>query len=209
MKFLKLSAVILFVGLFASANMFAQLTGSKHDFSSETWSTNSEICLPCHTPHNGNTTVVDAPLWNHQVTAATFQTYTGYAMNATVTPGMVDGSSKLCLSCHDGTVALENFGTTTNGTTMMSGTANFGSDLTNDHPISFVFDAAVATADGELYNPTTAMSGLGGTIDADMLDGSHKLQCSSCHDAHNKGNLGNMLRKVNTGSALCLTCHNK
>ena len=85
------------------------IVGSSHDFSGQTaWNTSGEICKVCHTPHNAITTVTNAPLWNHQMTNATFQLYTSATMNATT--GQPDGSSKLCLSCHDGTVALENFG---------------------------------------------------------------------------------------------------
>ena len=36
-----------------------------------------------------------------------------------------------------------------------------------------------------------------------------QMECSSCHDVHDE--LGNtaLLRKSNTQSALCLTCHDK
>ena len=61
-----------------------------------------------------------------------------------------------------------------------------------------------------MQNPETAMSGLGGTIDNDLLI-DNKLECSSCHDVHNGAaeDVGNLLVKSNSGSALCLTCHLK
>ncbi|MEN8247292.1 MAG: cytochrome c3 family protein [Bacteroidota bacterium] len=185
---------------------FAQITGSAHDFSGETWTVNTEICIVCHTPHSSNTTVGNAPLWNHEVTStATFTLYTGGGtMDATT--GQPGGSSKLCLSCHDGTVALENFGGTTTGTASVT-TGDLGTDLSDDHPISFTYNTALATADGELYNPSTQDSGLGSTIDADLLFGG-SLECGSCHDVHNAG-FAYLLRIDNAGSALCLTCHNK
>jgi predicted CXXCH cytochrome family protein len=122
--------------------------------------------------------------------------------------GQPDGSSKLCLSCHDGTVALENFGGVTTGTTEITGDALMGTDLSNDHPVSFTYNTALATADGELEDPSTGLSGLGGTIDDDMLI-SGKMQCSSCHDVHNTAGINYMLLKSNSASALCLTCHIK
>ncbi len=186
-----------------SMNSFAVITGSAHDFSNDAWNSSSQICLPCHTPHNANATY--KPLWNHAITASTFTVYSNSSMDATV--GQPDGASKLCLSCHDGTVALGSYGGAT-GTTMITGTALLGTDLSNDHPVSFTYDAALATTDGELYNPTTANSGLGGTIAADMLE-SGKVQCSSCHDVHNTANVAKLLVKTNAASALCLTCHNK
>ncbi|MFZ1730797.1 MAG: cytochrome c3 family protein [Bacteroidota bacterium] len=201
---LTLTAFVLLIG---TAN--AQLSGSAHDFHSSTWNGSGEICKPCHTPHNGSTTLTDAPLWNHAATVASFTLYSSGTMNATA--GQPTGVSKLCLSCHDGTVALDNFGGITNGTNYITGSANFGSDLSNDHPISITYNAALATADGELYNPATQNSGLGSTIDQDMLFGTshNQLECGSCHDVHNNGNHGSLLVKANTASALCITCHNK
>lgn len=184
----------------------AQITGSAHDFSSETWNTTGEICIVCHTPHNAMTGFDDAPLWNHELTNATFTLYATGTLDATM--GQPDGSSKLCLSCHDGTVALENFGGVSGPGTTISGDALIGTDLSNDHPVSFTYNTALATDDGELADPSLAQSGLGGTIDDDMLI-SGKMQCSSCHDVHNTASINYMLLKSNSASALCLTCHVK
>ncbi|MEI7982207.1 MAG: cytochrome c3 family protein [Bacteroidota bacterium] len=185
------------------------IVGSAHDFSTQTWNTTQQICICCHTPHNADITVPDAPLWNHKSTTATFQLYTSPTFNGSATITQPSGSSKLCLSCHDGTVALENFGGTTNGTHFISTVNNVGTDLRNDHPISFIYDAALAAADPGLWNPTTHPSGIGsGTITATMLF-NNKLECASCHNVHNGTGIAHLLRKTNVGSALCLTCHNK
>jgi predicted CXXCH cytochrome family protein len=197
----------LFFILFLASLSYAQMAGSAHDFSGENWNNTGEMCVVCHTPHNADATVMDAPLWNHEVTASTFTVYTGGGtMDATT--GQPDGVSKLCLSCHDGTVAVDNFGGKTNGTEFITGDDNLGTDLSNDHPVSFAYDAALASLDGGLFDPTTTNSGLGGTIDGDMLfNGS--LECASCHDVHDATNISKLLVKSNSGSALCLTCHNK
>lgn len=204
----KLNTLLTLVILIAIAQLgFAQITGSSHDFSGQSWNTTTEICVVCHTPHNANTTVLNAPLWNHSLSAvATYTMYSSATMNSTA--GQPDGSSKLCLSCHDGTVALENFGGVTNGTHNLTGSTLMGTDLSNDHPISITYDAALAAADGGLFNPTTTQSGLGGTISNTMLIGG-KMQCSSCHDVHNSAGINGLLLKSNSVSALCLTCHNK
>jgi predicted CXXCH cytochrome family protein len=181
------------------------ITGSDHDFSSNGWS-GGKICEVCHTPHNANTTLQDAPLWNHELTTATFTLYSSGTVDATL--GQPDGASKLCLSCHDGTVAIDNYGDQTNGTNFVGGGELIGTDISNDHPISFTYDATLASADGGLHDPTTANSGLGGTIEEDLLI-SGKMQCSSCHDVHNSTGIGHLLVKSNASSALCLTCHNK
>jgi len=195
-----------FLALFTSFS-FAQngISGSAHDFSAAGWGT-TEICQACHTPHGADATVAESPLWNHQVTAASFTPYASTTLDATV--GQPGGSSKLCLSCHDGTVALDNFGGTTVGTNFIGDP--IGPDLTTEHPISFNYDAALATLDGGLHDPTVILSGLagGGTITADLLFAG-SLECASCHDVHNADNIAFLLRKANTASALCLTCHNK
>ncbi|MCF6169192.1 cytochrome c3 family protein [Lutibacter sp.] len=208
---MKTTKILLTLGLagFMSIVSFGQnIAGSAHDFSGDNWNNTGEICVVCHTPHNA-ATMQEAPLWNHEVTTTVFTLYT----NATspsfdATASQPDGSSKLCLSCHDGTVAMDNFGGRTNGADLLTGNKNLGTDLSNDHPVSFVYDAALATTDGGLFDPTSTNSGLGGTINSDLLL-ANKLQCSSCHDVHNGSGLNDLLVVSNTASALCLTCHNK
>lgn len=182
------------------------ITGSAHDFSGDSWNTTGQICLVCHTPHNSDVSVNNAPLWNHEITAATFTTYSSATMEAS--SGQPDASSKLCLSCHDGTVAVDNFGGETGGTHTIGGQANIGTDLNDDHPISITYDQNLATADGGLFDPTTTNSGLGGTIDEDLLIDA-QVQCASCHDVHNGSGVAKLLRISNAASVLCLTCHNK
>ncbi|MCF6169584.1 MAG: cytochrome c3 family protein [Bacteroidales bacterium] len=180
-----------------------QISGTKHDFSTKGWNPSGEICIVCHTPHNAITGA--EPLWNHELSTATYTVYSSSTMDAT--PGQPNGNSKLCLSCHDGTVAIDNFGGATGGSQFIGGNKNLGTDLSNDHPISFTYDAALAGTDGGLFDPTTTNSGLGGTITADMLF-ANEMQCASCHDVHDDTN-GDFLVMSNAASALCLTCHNK
>lgn len=192
-----------------------QIAGTAHDFSSETWApAENKMCAVCHTTHNANS-VPSAPLWNHETTAVAG--YTLYASptfddqgGTTITePG---ASSKLCLSCHDGTVALENFGGISSGSNFIDAAYRIGGvsgdNLSNDHPISFDYTTALATLDGGLYDPATTNSGLGSTIANDMLFG-NKMQCASCHDVHNKYGVSKLLKMDNTSSQLCLTCHDK
>jgi len=189
--------------LFATPAM-SEITGTAHDFSAETWG-GGEICLACHAPHNNLSTT--GLLWNHTQSTATYTVYASGTMSST--PGQPSGTSKLCMSCHDGTVALDNYGGVTNGTAAIAATANFGTSLVNDHPISFPY----TTANGEeLHATNTAVTFADtstGTI-ADMLDGSN-VECQSCHDVHNTKSNGaaSLLLKDNANSALCLTCHTK
>lgn len=200
-----LFAIIAIIGLATFSQ--AAITGSAHDFSSRPWS-NGQICLPCHAPHNG-INVANAPLWNHQLSTATYTMYSSPTLDAEVA-GQPSGISKLCLSCHDGTVAVDAFGNSQGGSFFISAHSNMGTDLSDDHPISFIYDSALAQVDGGLYDPTVQASGVAGssgTIDQDMLFAG-SMECSSCHEVHNANNFNNLLLKPNGGSGLCLTCHN-
>ncbi len=207
MVFLTGIAMVLFAG-----NALAAMSGTDHDFSSAGWNPGGEICVVCHTPHNAasDSGDVDVPLWNHMTTTATFTTYSSVSSTLDATMGQPAGVSKACLSCHDGTIALDAFGGTANNTTnrMTAGDHLLGTDLSNDHPVSFTYDTALSTADGHLADPSTVNSGLGGTIAADMLV-NNRVECSSCHDVHDDANVAKFLVKSNAASALCLTCHNK
>ena len=210
----KIPAEMVFIVLFFSSVALAgTIAGSAHDFRGYLWNESGEICKPCHTPHN--TKPLPAPLWNHELSQATYTMYDttqSPTMDAEVS-AQPDGLSKICLSCHDGTVALENFGDIKDGTIFLFGDILIGTDLSNDHPISFVYDTSLAIEDGELYDPSTKLSGVvdsEGTIREDMLF-QGKIECSSCHDVHNTRAVPGtkLLLKDNTGSALCLTCHDK
>jgi hypothetical protein len=196
------------------------IAGSKHDFSTQKWTLNSQICVVCHTPHNGDTTTPGAPaLWNHANSTASYTLYTSPTMNAvTAQPGQ---SSKLCLSCHDGTVAVDSFGGNT-GTTFITNPAtgsykpNMGTTLLDDHPIGFTYDTTLSNADGSLFDPASKIVTIGstpsksGTIAATLLYGG-KMECSSCHDVHNTFTVGTsgMVKIGTSSSALCAACHNK
>ena len=181
---------------------WADLNGSAHNFSSKAWS-GGQICAICHTPHNAQTAVV--PLWNHGATSASFTLYSSPTFKASVS--QPTGASKACLSCHDGTVALDTFGGKT-GTTLLAGRTLLGNDLSNDHPISFLYNSALAASVTALRDPSAAPSGLGGTIRDNLLF-NDRMECASCHDVHNSHNQASLLVKNNAGSALCLTCHAK
>lgn len=214
-KFLVLFLALALVAGFSTAS-FAEISGSEHDFSTSAWS-GGQICLPCHAPHNVATPVIP-PLWNHEVTTATYIVYDSPTLDAGPL-GQPAGSTLLCLSCHDGTVAVDSFGGAT-GSTFISGSSNLGTDLSNDHPISFTYDTALSTTDGGLWDPATTTRTIGsgsftrtGTIQDVMLQ-NDQLQCASCHDVHNDfvaGGIGGdpLLLISKLSSELCLACHNK
>lgn len=160
----------------------------------------SEICIFCHTDHISNPV---APLWNRNTSGINYTLYNSSTMQAL--PGQPDGSSILCLSCHDGTIALGNiisraapisFG----ATSRMPSTSNLSTDLRNDHPISFVYNSALSAADGQLNNP--------GFVNPAISLENEKIQCTSCHDPHKSTN-PDFLVVTSQNSNLCNNCHKK
>jgi predicted CXXCH cytochrome family protein len=199
--------------LAAGPGVAGSITGSLHDFTTSAWS-GGRICVACHTPHKADTSITDAPLWNHKNSTQSYTLYTSTSLNATM--GQPGSTSKLCLSCHDGTVAVDSFGGAT-GTTMISAANNIGTTLADDHPIGFTYNTALATADGSLFDPATKTVTIGtgtqtktGTIGAMMLY-SGKMECSSCHDVHNTFTVGTtgLTKMAQSGSQICFACHNK
>jgi predicted CXXCH cytochrome family protein len=196
-----LTAIVLVVA-WAGSVQAQGIDGSAHDFVGAAWYSGDEICAPCHIPHAADVSVTDAPLWNHDVTSASFTDYDSSTLDADLS-GDISGKSKLCLSCHDGTVALDSFGGAT-GSSTISGSALIDDDLSDDHPVSFVYDATLATTDGDLVTPSSG-SAVGSLPLFDT-----KMECATCHDVHNGvSGTSSLLRLANTGSALCLNCHNK
>ncbi|MCF8056188.1 MAG: cytochrome C [Desulfocapsa sp.] len=212
MKKLIVTSMVLGAGFLLASAANAAITDSKHDLSGSATLNNpeSQLCIYCHTPHHADTSAGDAPLWNHTLTTtATFTVYSSTTLDAGAL-GQPGGVSKLCLSCHDGTVALDAFGGMAGNLGSIGADGDLGINLSDDHPISFAYTSALATADGELYDPDGAGTGLGGdTITATMLFTGGLLECASCHDVHNNTGFDPMLLVDNTGSGLCLTCHNK
>ncbi len=208
----------------------AGIAGSPHDFSlAGSWNLNAEICQVCHSPHDkakAIETYRNGLLWNHQVSSQTYTLYDSATLDGTI--AQPDGTAKLCLSCHDGSIGIDQFGANVGGPGTIFMAADFGAvkqipntsvanDLSGTHPISIVYDPA---ADSGL-NPVTTPVGTGGVSSgtiADVLDNG-KVQCSSCHDVHDSAGeavpatfLLRVAQRASQGgsaSGLCLTCHNK
>ena len=195
----------------APAERIADVRNTKHNLSASGPGTvkavsESRVCIFCHTPHGANTSVPNAPLWNRQLPTSTYTPYLSESIDANDIAAEPGGSSKLCLSCHDGTLAIgtvevangqigQSFamsGTSADGSMppgrgASSGfTRRLGVDLTNDHPISFTYDSALALADGELRDPAVAAHignrspGVKPVVPLEL----GKLECMSCHDPH-------------------------
>jgi len=206
---MKKNILILLVGVFLSAwNAGAQsIIQTEHNLSvSGTGNiralSESEVCIFCHTPHNS---LPSSPLWNKDDPGYTYTLYHSSTVQAL--PGQPDGSSILCLSCHDGTTAL---GSVLSRASEISfaggisnlppGSSNMSTDLGDDHPISFDYTTGLASSDGQLKDPTAIVPPVS------LQNG--RMQCTSCHDPHR--NLTNdFLVVTQQFSELCFSCHNR
>jgi predicted CXXCH cytochrome family protein len=208
--FVVLIAVLFVAGSFGIAGA-ANIAGSKHDFSDTgtgqgaNENTSGEICNTCHAPHSPSN-ASDGPLWDHAVTAVTnFTAYSDVNGSMDASLGQPGTVSKLCLSCHDGTVAIDSFGGAT-GNKSITGGALVDTDLSNDHPVGFTYDSSLATDDGELETPS------GGSVGTNSFplfgSANDKMECATCHNAHD-GAATYFLRLDNDASALCKNCHQK
>jgi len=157
-----------------------------------------ELCVFCHTPHRASMT---RALWNRDLPPITYNLYASSTLEATLK--QPTGASRLCLSCHDGTTALGNLrvppatGPVSLGP--LTGRASLGTDLSDDHPVSFVYDPTLALKQGQLADPSTLPKIV-------ALDTTKQMQCTSCHDPHDN-RFRKFLRLEDRGGALCTACH--
>lgn len=187
----------------------AGIKNSKHDFSSGGTNTykgsSTQICIYCHTPHNA---VEDVPLWNRTDGSGSYELYTASpTLTSAVVASAIDSTniSWKCLSCHDGTLAPASYAGSGASGAVITGVANLGDDLSNDHPIGFEYDTAAAEDNTGLETMATA-SGNGAKFYGASAD---IMECASCHDVHGADGYAKFTRTTMVGSALCLACHIK
>ena len=167
--------------------------------------TEDKICVFCHTPHNATPFT---PLWNKKIEPKAYTLYHSTTLSAV--PGQPSGPTRLCLSCHDGTIALGELvrpprDTPSSGIINMtterlsSGMRSYlGVDISNDHPVVFsYYDAALP--DPELADTLPPIL---------HTYGSGNVHCTTCHDPHDN-TFGKFLVMDNKGSKLCITCHDR
>jgi hypothetical protein len=163
-------------------------------------------------------------LWNHTPSSQTYTVYSNpdsyYVGSSDITAVVAtdQGNSALCLGCHDGTVAVNsNYSPVQplgNFPVNNAGMVIAADQLGKTHPINFTYNAALATASsGRLRSPATLLSvDAGGEI---PLAGG-KMQCTTCHDAHQGSGIltqdfktasGNAPEVSGTTGTFCLYCH--
>jgi hypothetical protein len=221
MKTSNLIKLTVVTGTLMAVTAKAGIVGSKHDFSQWTFNNNpadpNTVCAVCHTPHHADPN--SGPLWGHQsIDTSGWKMYgavvgvgpsssPGASIKFTPLPAP-NPSSLACLSCHDGTVAINAYGSPANSSVntpvFVSGSAAVSQDqglnknLSHSHPISFNYQSVVGVgptkdqwiydqnspvlvpdANSPLFTPGADMS-----IKGFLLDSQGNLECSSCHDVH-------------------------
>ena len=200
---------LVWLAIFAASSAHAaarnSVVGSKHDFSVNgpgpiKATAERQVCIFCHVSHGGG----NEQLTNRPDIGKDHRPYESTTIRAR--PGAPTGASRLCLSCHDGTIAVGKTLTRTiqmdereapGGRIAPTRHSNLGTDLRKSHPISF------APSDSEkVRRPANG--------DPVHLDRRGELQCTSCHDAHAeyKGSPeGKFLTRPTRDSELCVSCH--
>ena len=176
----------------------------------------TEVCKFCHVPHNA---VVAEPLWGHALSRVPSYAVPQLRRGRVAVPvPQPDGASRLCLSCHDGTVALGDLGPRRRVVPMAGvqrlerGRRGFiGTDLSGSHPVSFVVpdgDPGGTDTARDLGLRPLALVRSEGHV---RLDAQGKMQCTTCHDPHSDRNYrpGRVPHFWNrpTVDEVCLACH--
>ncbi len=204
--------IIATVPLLCSQSALALINGSGHDFGTSPGGTfqtvEDEICIPCHTPHNAGASTV-GPLWNHEISTASYTLYSSpIGSLGPATPDQPGPNSKLCLSCHDGTIAIDMYGLHA-GSVFMTGAANLTTDLSNDHPVGLLWlhqTTGVGSEPNDCspchFGPPRKVVFFGSNYGVDI-----KMECGSCHDPHNTPGYDYLTVESMTDSLLCFNCH--
>lgn len=237
MRYLLLTAVLVFCfmsGFSEGAGKRISESGNKHNFSYTNLSANyravpggdvygydrgAQICVFCHTPHRSS---VEGPLWNRiGTTKSFFKHYSSPtlaiddpAFKAISEYGQPNGSTRLCLSCHDGVTALGAVFTTPGtivSVPIQFNKATIGHETySTHHPVSFNYNPSVRsilnTTYGRTYwyNPPSP--------NEVKLDKQQRMQCTTCHDPHqDRSDVPSSMTPFwtsKTYSEVCQSCHN-
>lgn len=174
----------------------------------------NEVCVYCHAPHGGFGPV---PLWNRPTPGGPFQM--PQSVTTMVQDGQPSGNSVKCLSCHAGTIGLDQivdapigftgptFGQTIDacegchkGGAPPAGLdwqgVFFDTDLRRQHPFSLLYDPA--------GNPS--FNSIASVEAAGLVFFEGKIQCMTCHEPHTQ-QFRPFLRVPASGGTICLVCH--
>ena len=226
----------------AGADPMERILGSKHDLTAlnkragveamagVAYSDYGNACIYCHIPpdeENAEPRPGQIAGWNRiRPISTNYELYDSPSFDSRA--NRPSDISLLCLSCHDGTMAVDrvvhtpktwNSGDDMSLHMKLSATDDLnscgkchdgsvahnmkikaiGTDLGDDHPISIRY----AGLDMNIAGFKTVDSSSGFKNGVKLFDG--KIECATCHDIHNPD--APMLLRT-AGETLCATCHN-
>jgi hypothetical protein len=126
------------------------------------------VCAFCHTPHHANLdaeTGNGGPLWSRPTNGANYAAYgstTFHVSDFAVGVDSAVGPTRLCLSCHDGSLSVDTHYAMLGGQKIGSGALDaFGSGnitgagLTKDHPLGFAYNDVACTDSASVVSSDT------------------------------------------------------
>jgi predicted CXXCH cytochrome family protein len=216
-SFLLLVLAVFTFGVGGDGAWAADISKTKHNLSAggpgvvkATGVTQAQVCGFCHTPHMA----ADAPLWNQKLSKATYTVPSSRVWRTmkSTPQNTPDGDSRLCLSCHDGTVAIGsivNLGgavttrsmqgagrvLTADGKLSESSPSFVGTDLSGHHPVSIGVNESLLRDKGQQCDDDEVSWRVclpRGPVKLRPTENAYKVgahtklgvQCTSCHDAH-------------------------
>lgn len=164
---------------------------------------NSNACTYCHIPHHA---AKKGPLWNQTLSTQTYTLPSSKNMQNKQVQPELGKSSSLCLSCHDGTVAVGQ--SAASGNMRVSGVMSSIIDTRMDlsHPFSLQLpmkDSPHLATGLAASNKTRDV-----TDSVQFIEGN--VECTTCHNPHIQAvdkHSQKFLVRDNIKGALCLSCH--
>ena len=154
---------------------------------------------------------------NGKTVNATFTAY-GTTVRGSATATVMSNATRTCLSCHDGTQAMNGMANApgsgnaqidANGLGPITGAAVIDGNFSDDHPLGVIYDTANDLRTPAAASPITGLVKMNAVSSVLATSGADTVECASCHDVHNDSGTPLFLPFANTGSQLCLTCHLK
>ena len=182
-----------------------------------------DICAYCHTPHGGPSWQGSPrlPLWNRDRPDGAYRMPL-WDIDRMIQDATPSDRSRICLSCHQGTIGLDmitNLPNTYTGPSAANQTIDtcedchsggspaggiswegvwFPEDLRKQHPFSVLYDPN--------RRPGAFKAASGGKVSGLPL-WNGKVECQTCHEPHSEQNRY-FLRQPNVNGSFCLLCHN-
>jgi len=199
---------IIYISLLLNTFLFALFVDNPHEIDIVGKDLNNTECKNCHLSFNGNYSGYFASIYRPTLNEyyAYLETRDDFSIDDIATAGSgletLDipntnpwsiSSSKLCMSCHDGIIAI---GVSHQETLKIS--------LESSHPISVEYPEGklgIKDKNSKIYDWNNA------SVVSDILV-NDKIECISCHSPHSKSHK-HYLRSENRRSKLCFGCHSK